>query len=159
MYVFLVYFDCDFMKTIVITSWYFNPLHPWHIECFELAKHLWDELWVIINSDHQVRHKTWKQDVFQDQNFRMKIVESLKTVDRVLLSLDLDGSVCETLKYVSNIVRKEYWDNAKLIFAKWWDRFAWNVPELLICRECSIELRDWLWAKTHNSSDYRKKNI
>jgi cytidyltransferase-like protein len=152
-----VYFDCSFMKTIVITSWYFNPIHPWHIECLELAKQLWDELWVLVNNDNQVRIKTWKNDVFQDQDFRMRIVWALKVVDRVLLVTDKDGSVCESLKYVSDVARKEYWVDVKLIFAKWGDRFASNIPELDVCEKCGIEIRDGLWAKTHNSSEYRKK--
>jgi cytidyltransferase-like protein len=45
------------MKTIVITSGYFNPIHPGHIECFELSKMLGDELWVIVNNDHQAMLK------------------------------------------------------------------------------------------------------
>ena len=52
------------MKTVVITSWYYNPIHPWHIECLELCKELGDELWVIVNSDKQVMDKTWKKEVF-----------------------------------------------------------------------------------------------
>jgi cytidyltransferase-like protein len=46
------------MKTIVITSGYFNPLHPGHLECLELCRELGDELWVIVNNDQQVRLKT-----------------------------------------------------------------------------------------------------
>ena len=85
------------MKTVVITSGYFNPIHPWHIECLELCKELWDELWVIVNSDLQARLKTWKDEVFQDENFRMKVVSSLKVVDEVFLSVDKDWSVCESI--------------------------------------------------------------
>ena len=62
------------MKTVVITSGYFNPIHPWHIECLELCKELWDELWVIVNNDLQAKLKTWKNEVFQDEDFRMKII-------------------------------------------------------------------------------------
>ena len=74
------------MKTVVITSWYFNPIHPWHIECLELCKDLWDELWVIVNNDNQAKLKTWKDIVFQDENFRLKIVSSLKkNTEKILL--------------------------------------------------------------------------
>lgn len=145
------------MKTVVITSWYFNPIHPWHIECLELCKKLWDELRVIVNSDHQARLKTWKSEVFQDENFRMKIVSSLKVVDQVFLSVDLDGSVCESIKAITNAIHQKYSNDVKIIFWKWWDRFSWNIPEVQICNELWIEIKDWLWAKTHNSSDYRNK--
>jgi cytidyltransferase-like protein len=97
------------MKTVVITSWYFNPIHPWHIECLELCKELWDELWVIVNNDNQAKLKTWKETVFQDENFRLKIVSSLKVVDNVMLSVDQDGSVCESIKEITKRIKEKYW--------------------------------------------------
>ena len=145
------------MKTVVITSGYFNPIHPWHIECLELCKALWDELRVIVNSDLQARLKTWKQEVFQDENFRMKVVSSLKVVDNVFLSVDQDWSVCESIKEITRLIKEKYGDDTKIIFGKWWDRFSWNIPEVQVCQELWIEIKDWLWAKTHNSSDYRAK--
>ena len=145
------------MKNIVITSGYFNPIHPWHIECLELCKDLWDELRVIVNSDLQARLKTWKQEVFQDENFRMKIVSSLKVVDEVFLSIDQDWTVCESIREITKKIREKYWDDTKIIFLNWGDRFSWNIPEVQVCNELWIEIKDWLWAKTHNSSDYRAK--
>jgi glycerol-3-phosphate cytidylyltransferase-like family protein len=53
---------------------------------------------VIVNNDEQAKLKTGKDTVFQDQDFRMKIVSSLKVVDEVYLSIDTDGSVCESIK-------------------------------------------------------------
>lgn len=145
------------MKTVVITSWYFNPIHPWHIECMELCKQLWDELRIIVNNDNQARLKTWKQEVFQDENFRYKIVSSLKVVDNVFLSIDQDSSVCQSIKAVYDLIIQKYWEDTEIIFWKWWDRFAWNIPEVQVCNELWIKIKDWLWAKTHNSSDYRCK--
>lgn len=147
------------MKTIVITSGYFNPLHPWHIECFELCKDLWDELRVIINSDEQIRVKTWKNDIFQDEQFRMKVVSALKSVDRVMLSVDMDWSVCESIKHISELIRNEYWVDTKIIFWKWGDRFSSNIPEVAVCKECNVDIKDGLGSKTHNSSDYRAKVV
>lgn len=147
------------MKTVVITSWYFNPIHPWHIECLELCKALGDELRVIVNTDNQIRAKTGKDDVFQDAQFRIRIVAALKCVDRVLLSVDLDWSVCESIRYTVNQIRSEYGSDTKIIFGKWGDRFASNIPEVQVCNDLWIEIRDWLWAKTHNSSDYRAKIV
>ena len=147
------------MKTVVITSWYFNPIHPWHIECFELCKALWDELRVIVNTDDQVRAKTWKQDVFQDAQVRMRIVSALKPVNRVMLSVDQDGSVCESIRHIVDLIRNEYGADTKIIFGKWGDRFTDNIPEVQVCKDCNVELRDWLGAKTHSSSDYRNKVV
>lgn len=145
------------MKTIVITSWYFNPLHPWHIECFELCKELWDEIRVIVNTDTQVMAKTWKQEVFQDEQVRMRIVSALKSVDRVVLSVDIDGSVCESIRYIVDQIKSAYGPDTKIVFGKWGDRFASNIPELQVCKQLWVEIRDGLGAKTHNSSDYRAK--
>ena len=40
-------------KQGMIVSGYFNPIHKGHIEFFGNAKALADELFVIVNSDHQ----------------------------------------------------------------------------------------------------------
>ena len=145
------------MKTIVITSWYFNPIHPWHLELFELCKDLGDELRVIVNNDKQVKIKTWDEIPFQDEKFRLKIVLSLKTVDNAIISIDQDWSVCKSIEYISDLIRKKYWEDTKIIFWKWWDRIVWNIPEVVVCDACRVEIRDWLWAKTHSSSEYRAK--
>jgi hypothetical protein len=74
-----------------------------------------------------------------------------------MLSVDTDWSVCESIRVIADKIRKKYWNDTKIIFWKWWDRFSWNIPEVQVCEELWIEIRDGLWAKTHNSSDYRKK--
>ena len=40
-------------KKGMIVSGYFNPIHKGHIEYFNNAKALADELFVIVNNDHQ----------------------------------------------------------------------------------------------------------
>ena len=145
------------MKTVVINTGYFNPIHPWHIECMELSKKLGDELWIIVNNDEQARLKTWKQEVFQDENFRCAVVSAIRYVDEVMLSIDHDPSVRESIKAAAIEIRKRYWDDTKIILWKWWDRFLWWILEEWVCKEMNIEIVDGLWAKTHNSSDYRWK--
>ena len=146
------------MKTVVINTWYFNPIHPGHIECMQLSKELWDELWIIVNNDEQARLKTWKQEVFQDENFRCAVVSAIKYVDEVMLSIDHDASVCESIRAAAIEIRKRYWDDTKIILWKWWDRFLWWILEEWVCKEMNVEIVDWLWLKTHNSSDYRNKS-
>lgn len=145
------------MKTIVITSGYFNPLHPWHIECLELCKELWDELRVIVNSDKQAKDKTGTSEVFQDENFRSRVVGALKVVDETIISVDQDWSVCESIKYVNKLIKEKYGEDSKVIFGKWGDRFSSNIPEVVVCKECNIEIRDGLGKKICNSSEYRAK--
>jgi glycerol-3-phosphate cytidylyltransferase-like family protein len=45
---------------------------------------------VIVNNDNQARQKTGKLEVFQDENFRSRVVSALKAVDEVMLSIDTD---------------------------------------------------------------------
>ena len=63
------------MTILAITSMYANPLHPGHIECLELSKSETgaQELWVIVNNDHQAELKRGMKS-FQDEQFRMKIL-------------------------------------------------------------------------------------
>lgn len=147
------------MKTIVITSWYYNPLHPGHIECMEMCKDLGDQLWIIINSDLQARLKTGQTQLYQDQEFRMTLTSALKPVDRVMLSVDTDGGVCESIRMIAGIIREEYGADTRIIFGKWGDRFAGNIPEVAVCDELGIQIRDGLGSKTHNSSEYRAKTV
>lgn len=122
------------MSTLAITSMYANPLHPGHIECLELSKSQTgaEELWVIVNNDHQAELKRGTKS-FQDEDFRMKVVESLKPVDRVFLSIDTDSSVCASLKYLIHEA-KTSGRFEKIIFTKGGDRFATEIPEAVILR-------------------------
>ena len=40
-------------KKAVIVSGYFNPIHKGHLEYFNNAKAMADELFVVVNNDHQ----------------------------------------------------------------------------------------------------------
>ena len=56
-------------KKGVIVSGYFNPIHKGHLEYFNNAKVLADELFVIVNNDHQRDLKGSKE--FQKEDERM----------------------------------------------------------------------------------------
>ncbi len=143
------------MTTLAITSMYANPIHPWHIECLDLSKNISDELWVIINNDFQAKLKRWV-DSFQDEESRAKVVESLNSVDKTFISIDKDSSVCESLKYLIKKAKKlNKYDN--IIFTKWGDRFANEIPEAKICKKYWVNIVDGLWKKTHSSSDLVNK--
>ena len=125
----------------VVTSGYFDPLHVGHIECLELAKELGDELIVIVNNDYQAELKKGKS--FMSEKDRMKIVSSLKCVDKVFLSIDKDKSICESLKHLNPD-----------IFAKGGDRTSGEIPEAAICKEMGIKIIDGLGKKIRSSSEY-----
>ena len=83
-------------KKAVIVSGYFNPIHKGHLEYFNNAKAIADELFVIVNNDHQRALKGSKE--FQSEEERMIIVSNIKAVDQAILSLDEDRPVCATLE-------------------------------------------------------------
>ncbi len=147
-------------KTYVIISGYFNPVHPGHIDYFELSKDQGDELRVIINNDIQAELKRWIPS-FQDNDFRMRVVSSMKPVDNVVLSIDKhqlpwwEIPVTKSLEKVAQLIRESD-EDARLIFANWGDRNKdlGNIPEAEVCRKYNIELLDWMWKKTHSSRDY-----
>jgi cytidyltransferase-like protein len=139
-------------KTVVINSGYFNPIHPGHIECMELSKALGDELVVIVNSDLQAELKRGVPS-FQDEQFRMQIVQALKPVDRVMLSVDTDASVVKSLEKLI-VELQQNPEVGDIIFAKGGDRFGNEVPEAELCKQMGIKLVDGIGLKTHNSSDY-----
>lgn len=143
------------MVSFAITSGYFNPIHPGHIECFDQSRDYGEKLYVIINNDIQAELKRGVKS-FQDQNYRTFIVQNLRQVDGTILSIDEDLTVCKTLEMIINDLRGMYPD-CKITFTKGGDRFGNEVPEATICRKHNVQLVDGLGTKTHSSSDYVKK--
>jgi cytidyltransferase-like protein len=83
----------------MILSGYFNPIHKGHIEYFNNAKELSDELFVIVNSDHQRQLKGSKE--FQKEAERVFIVSNIKSVVHCVLSIDEDRTVCKTIEKIA----------------------------------------------------------
>jgi D-beta-D-heptose 7-phosphate kinase/D-beta-D-heptose 1-phosphate adenosyltransferase len=133
-------------KKAIIVSGYFNPLHKGHLEYFNNAKAICDELFVIVNSDHQRELKGSKP--FQDEEERLLIVSNIKAVDKAVLSIDQDRTVCETLKSIA----EEYSATYALGFANAGDQNNDNIPECAICEALGIELIDGLGEKIQSSS-------
>lgn len=114
---------------------------------------LGDELWVIVNNDHQAMLKRGVQS-FQNEQFRLKVVGSLKAVDKVLLSIDTDESVCQSLDNVFTEIKAMYHDYVNIVFTKGGDRFADNIPEVAICKKHGVRIIDGLGLKTYHSRDF-----
>jgi cytidyltransferase-like protein len=135
----------------IIVSGYFNPIHKGHLEYFNNAKAIADKLFVIVNNDHQRELKGSKE--FQDENERMMIVSNIKVVDKAILSIDTDRSVCATIKMIAEEFGFEY----DLGFANGGDQNNANCPEKSVCDEFKIKLIDGLGDKIQSSSWLLKK--
>ena len=132
------------MEKIVAVSGYFDPIHIGHIEYLKLAKSLGDTLIVILNNDHQAMLKKGKP--FMPLEDRKAILEAIKYVDEVFISIDTDKSVCKSLQAIK-----------PHIFAKGGDRFANEIPEKKICEELGIKIVDGLGEKIQSSSNFYNK--
>jgi D-beta-D-heptose 7-phosphate kinase/D-beta-D-heptose 1-phosphate adenosyltransferase len=110
------------MKTIVLVTGGYDPLHSGHISYFKSAKELGDILIVGINSDSWLERK--KGRAFMPSTERVSIIENLKMVDYCLLFDDSDGSAKEAIRNV-----RKLFPNDRIIFANGGDRTATNIPE------------------------------
>ena len=135
----------------MIVSGYFNPIHKGHIEYFNNAKALADELFVIVNNDHQRELKGSKE--FQKEQERVFIVSNIKAVDQCVLSIDEDRTVCRTIEKIALDFNAEY----ELSFANGGDQNNNTIPERLICDQMGIDLVDSLGDKIQSSSWLLKK--
>ena len=135
----------------IIVSGYFNPIHKGHLEYFNNAKAIADQLFVIVNNDHQRDLKGSKE--FQDENERMIIVSNIKAVDKAILSIDADRTVCATIKMIAEQFGEEF----DLGFANGGDQNNEICPERGVCDEFKIKLIDGLGDKIQSSSWLLKK--
>ena len=126
-------------EILVATSGYFDPLHRGHLELFSLAKKIGTKLIVIVNNDRQAKLK--KGFSFMSEEERLAVVSSLKMVDRAVLSIDKDKTICKTLELLK-----------PHIFAKGGDSTLNNVPERKICEKLGIRLALGLGDKIQASS-------
>jgi glycerol-3-phosphate cytidylyltransferase-like family protein len=133
------------VKKVIITSGYFDPLHVGHIECFKLSKALGDKLVIILNNDNQCVLKKGK--AFMPEREKKEILNSLKDVDEVFLSIDKDRTVCESIRVLA-----EKYKSHELIFTKGGDKFRDDIPEAKVCEELGIKIVDGLGEKVQFSS-------
>ena len=125
---------------VVAVSGYFDPIHVGHLEYLKMAKSLGDKLVVIINSDYQAGLKKGKS--FMPEQDRLEIIQALRCVDEVFLSIDKDKSVCKSLEYLKPD-----------IFANGGDRSLEEIPETAVMKKYNIEMVDGLGEKIRSSSE------
>jgi len=139
-------------KKAIIVSGYFNPIHKGHLEYFINSKALADELFVIVNSDFQRELKGSKE--FQKEDERLFIVQNIKAVDKAIISIDTDRTVCASITYLYEKYGEEY----DLGFANGGDQNNNSIPEVPTCKSLGIELIDGLGDKIQSSSWLLAKN-
>ena len=106
----------------VAISGAFDPIHIGHIAYIREAAKLGDRLVVILNNDNFLLRK--KGFVFRPFEDRKEILEAMKGVDEVIVSIDDDQTVCKTLEQLKPD-----------IFAKGGYRAGpESIPEVETCR-------------------------
>ena len=126
------------MKKVAVSG-YFNPLHIGHIRLLKEAKELGDYLVVILNNDQQVKLKG--SVPFMKIADRKEIVESIKYVDEVFISIDKDKSISQSLAQVKPD-----------IFANGGDRHQEEIPEAKVCQTYNIKMVDNIGGQKIRSS-------
>jgi cytidyltransferase-like protein len=111
------------MKTIVIITGGFDPVHSGHIAYIRAARSLGDLLIVGANSDEWLHRK--KGSHFMPWSERAEILSAIADVDRVLNFNDSDGTAKDAIRKV-----REIYPEAKIVFANGGDRTRENIPEM-----------------------------
>ena len=115
-------------KTIVVSGG-FDPIHVGHVRMIQEAS-VFGEVIVILNSDDWLIEK--KGYTFMPFEERSEILMSIKGVTKVVPTIDLDNTVCETLRQLK-----------PTYFANGGDRKEGNVPEENVCKREGIIM---LWG-------------
>ena len=126
----------------IVASGYFVILHIGHIEYFKRASKM-GELIVIVNNDEQQVLKYGKVIVPLEE--RIKVVESIECVDKVIASIDKDRTVCRTLQ----MLRPQKFINGG-------DRTMENIPETDVCKRYDIKMI-FQGKKIQSASEIMKK--
>lgn len=113
------------MKTVVLITGGFDPVHSGHIAYFKYAAQLGDILVVGINSDSWLERK--KGRAFMSWYERNEIISNLKMVNITLDFDDKDGSAIEAIRKT-----RQMFPDDKIVFANGGDRTKDNIPEMSV---------------------------
>ena len=140
-------------RRVAVISGYFSPVHAGHVEYARLAKEFVGPdgfLYCIVNNDAQSILK--KGFSFIPETDRLAVMGALKYVDRAVLSIDTDRTVCETLKALCD-GRLAPLSPAPTHFLNGGDVTALTTcPEEPVCRANNIELVYGFGDKIQSSS-------
>ncbi len=136
------------IKTLVIASGYFNPIHKGHIEYLNRSKSIGDFLFVIVNNDYQRRMKGSKEFMSEDE--RLIVVSNIKSVDEAMVSIDENSRLVEkSIEFIYNQLADKF---DKIIFTNGGDQTQHTIGEKDICQKLGIELVFGLGDKIQSSS-------
>jgi|TARA_R100001377_G_scaffold40988_2_gene22988 cytidyltransferase-like protein len=144
---------------VVVISGFFNPIHCGHIDYIRAAASLGDKLVVIVNNDEQVRLKGTVP--FMSEEDRLKIVSNIKGVNSAVISVDKDGTVCESVRAEYHRHYNDYFFTS-MVFANGGDRKEGGIPESVLEEEIGVGMIYNVGGeKTESSSDLisRAKDI
>jgi cytidyltransferase-like protein len=133
---------------VVVCSGYMSPPHRGHIEYMKRSKDLAGpegRLIVILNNDSQAVLKHGYS--FMPIEDRVAIVESLRFVDEVVVSIDTDRTVIQTL---TMLCAREL-GSRPTHFTNAGDQTNDSIPEAEVCRTHGIQLVDGLGDKVQSS--------
>jgi len=100
----------------------------------EASKKMGDHLIVIVNND--VQQKLKKDKIILPEQNRVRLMRALRDVDEVVIAIDQDPPVIETLE----VLAKKYPED-DLVFANGGDRDSEKaIPEGEVCHKYNIEL-------------------
>ena len=143
------------IKTLVIASGYFNPIHKGHIEYLNRSKAIGDFLFVIVNNDYQRLMKGSKE--FMNEDERLLVVRNMKAVDEAMISIDENSRLVEkSIEFIYNQMGSKF---DRIIFSNGGDQTANTIGEREICEKLGIELVFELGDKIQSSSWLLKNNI
>lgn len=112
------------MKSVVLISGGFDPIHSGHINYINESNLLGNRLVVALNSDEWLSRK--KGCPFMTFAERKAILLSIKGVDEVYAVDDSDGTVKDAIRYCLESF------SGNIIFANGGDRTRSNIPEMEI---------------------------
>ena len=92
---------------------------------------------------------------FHKEYERMIIALSIKAVDKVILSIDQNRTICETIRMITSKYRTEY----ELAFSNGGDQNNDTIHERAVCEEMNVVLMDGLGDKIQSSSWLLKKSL
>ena len=130
---------------VVAVSGGFDPIHVGHVRMFVEAKKLGSRLIVILNNDHWLTKK--KGIVFMPDYERKEILESLRSVDEVIISSHVENPSDMSVCYELAQCRPD-------IFVNGGDRTIENIPEVAICQKigCKMVFNVGAGGKVQSSS-------
>ena len=137
-------------KVIACSGFFGLGAHVGHIEMMAQAKELVGpdgKLVIIVNNDNQVFRK--KGHLLLPEQERLTMVKAIRYVDDAFISIDTDGTVCESIRYAHE-------KHGVTIFANGGDRHSTETPETPVCRELGIDTLDGLGDKVQSTTHMQK---